>query len=271
MMFALLVTGCGSDNSVKPVDNPDVNEPPEIKLGMIVHLNATEQKLKEIYDTLIKNAGLYAKLNTVKFYDNLNTMQMGLDSGDVNEISVYKCVSDYLAAINDKYTPANENSLSKLSDSFCFAMRKDDAELKAQLDKAIDEMKSDGTLDNLVKTYITDIKPENIPAVEIPMVDGDETLKVGITGDLPPLDFVTADGKPAGFNTAMLAEIAKRIDRNVEIVQINSGARAAALNSNQIDVAFWAIIPASNDMPPTSTSPKASNSVRRISRTTSFI
>ena len=60
-----------------------------------------------------------------------------------------------------------------------------------------------------------------------------------MTGDLPPLDYVSEDGSPAGFNTAILAEIAKRLGKNIEVVDIDSGARAAALSSGQIDVIFW--------------------------------
>ena len=177
-------------------------------------------------------------------------MQMGVKSGEVAEVSVYKSVADYIVANNDKFEIVKNDALGKLKDSFCFAIRKDDAALKADLDKIIGEMKSDGTLDKLINDYITNVdKGQAPPAVEIPMTDGAQSIKVGVTGDLPPLDLVTAEGKPAGFNTALLAEIAKRLGRNVEFVQIESGARAAALSSNQIDVVFWAVVPVSGDIP----------------------
>ena len=131
-----------------------------------------------------------------------------------------------------------------------FAVRKDDAQLKADLDKVIGEMKSDGTLDKLINDYITNVdKGQAPPAIEIPMTDGADTIKVGVTGDLPPLDYVSADGQPAGFNTALLSEIANRLGRNVEVVDIDSGARATALTSKQIDVIFWAIVPNGDKMP----------------------
>ena len=71
-----------------------------------------------------------------------------------------------------------------------------------------------------------------------------------MTGDLPPLDFVNTDGTPAGFNTALLAEIAKRLGKNIAVVQIDSGARAAALSSEQIDVIFWATVPLDDTLIP---------------------
>ena len=135
-------------------------------------------------------------------------------------------------------------------DSFCFALREDEIELKDSLNMVIKEMQSDGTLERLTKEYITAINADtDPPAIELPHFDGADTIKVAVTGDLPPLDFVSADGKPAGFNTAVLAEIAKRMSKNIELVQVDSGARAAALTSKQVDVVFWAIVPVSEIIP----------------------
>ena len=76
-----------------------------------------------------------------------------------------------------------------------------------------------------------------------------------MTGDLPPLDFVDTEGKPEGFNTAVLAEIGTRMLKNIELVKIDSGARAAALTSGQVDVVFWAIVPVSGIIPTDSDKP----------------
>ena len=184
--------------------------------------------------------------HTTTFYKNLSTMEMGLESGSVNEISTYESVAKYLLAKNPKMELVPQHVMS-LSDSFCFAMRKSDESLKKDIDKAINAMKKDGTLDKLVKQYITDANADDPPAVEMPKFDGAETLKIAVTGDLPPLDLVLADGKPAGFNTALIAELAKRINRNIEIIDIDGDARASALSSNRADVIFWAIIPVGDD------------------------
>ena len=248
MIFALvLMTGCGGQQESTPADKPAENS--EVRLGMIAHLNATENKLGEIYNKLVTNAGVHLAKYTPKFYNSLNQMTMDAEAGNVDQLSVYSCVANYLIANNGKFEIIGDFKPVNLSDSFCFAVRKDDTALKADLDRVIGEMQSDGTLDKLIQTYITDVKPDNIPKVEIPMTDGAQTIKVGLTGDLPPLDLVLADGSPAGFNTAMLAEIAKRLNRNVEIVDITSGARATALSSGQIDVVFWVVVPNGDNVP----------------------
>ena len=242
-----LFTGCGGDSAGG--DKP--GESKDIQLGMITHLNATESKMRDILKMCEEDSGVKLTHHVPKFYDSLKLMQMGIESGSVDQISLYKSVADYIIATNDKFEIVPNNALEKLTDNFCFAMRKDDAELKAELDKAVDAMKTDGTLDKLIKEYITNVdKGQAPPAIEIPMTEGAQTIKVGVTGDLPPLDYVSADGKPAGFNTAILSEIAKRNGKNIELVQIESGARATALDSKIIDVVFWAIVPFGNDKIP---------------------
>ena len=250
LMAGALFTGCGGGGGDKPAaEKPDAPTG-NVKLGMITHLNATEARMDEILKMVEEESKVPVSNYTVTYYDSLKLMQMGIESGSVDQISVYKSVGNYVVANNDKYEVVSDLTLKTLSDNFCFAVRKEDTALKADLDKVINEMKADGSLDKLAKEYVTDIeKGKEPPTVEIPMTDGAQIIKVGVTGDLPPLDYVSADGKAAGFNTALLAEIAKRSGKNIEVIDIDSGARAAALSSGQIDVVFWVVVPTTNKVP----------------------
>ena len=246
-----LFTGCGGgDKPVQTGDKPAASAD-EIKLGMITHLNATEKRMSEILKAVQEESGVKVTNYALTYYDSLKLMQMGVESGSVDQMSLYTNVANYVVANNDKFeVVSGDSTLKLLNDNFCFAVRKDDGALKAELDKAIDEMKADGSLDKLVTDYITGVdKGAMPPAIEIPMTDGADTIKVGVTGDLPPLDYVSADGKAAGFNTALLAEIAKRTGKNIELVDIDSGARATALTTKQIDVIFWAVVPGNDKVP----------------------
>lgn len=245
---ALLMVGCGGE---KVADKPASNfSGAEVKLGMMTRLNSDEQKMGTVLDDVAEKFGLKGTKHLPKFYDSLKLMQLGVESGEVEAISTYKSVADYLVANNDKFEIVPYEALNKLSDYFCFAVRKNETQLKDAFDKAIDDMKADGTLDKLVNDYITKVdKGKTPPAVEIPKFDGVETIKVGVTGDLPPLDLILPDNSPAGFNTAMLAEISKRIGKNIELVQIETGARATALSSKFIDVVFWVIVPVGQEVP----------------------
>ena len=255
MICALcLVTGCGGGaggDDKKPADDAG-----KIKLGMITRLNASEENFGEFMKQIEETLNVKIASHKPIFFDSLNAMQMALQSKQIDEISTYRSVARYMIAKDPHFEVLKDHSL-EFVDSFCFALREDDTELKDSLNAVIKEMQDDGTLDRLTKEYITDIKADNDPpAVELPHFDNTPAIKVAVTGDLPPLDFVSADGKPAGFNTAVLAEIANRMLRNIELVQVESGARAAALTSNQADVVFWAIVPVSEIIPEDSDKPE---------------
>ena len=240
----MVFTGCGE------TPNAQNSAAADLKVGMIKNLNASEN----LYDDIIKQAeelgGRKVTNHKYSFYDSLTLLQMGVESGSIDEVSTYKNVANYLMAKNpNKFEIAPKHDYLKLSDNFAFAMRETDTELKNSVSAAIEAMQNDGTLENLTKTYITDLKlDEDPPAVAFETFDGAETLKIGVTGDLPPLDLILADGTPAGFNTALISELGKRLQKNIEIVQIDSASRAAALQSGKIDIAFWAIIPADTNL-----------------------
>ena len=255
MICALvLMTGCGGSQGGDDKKAPDKNAD-KVKLGMITRLNASEENFGEFMKKLEDTLNVKIASHTPVFFDNLNQMQMALQSGQIQEISTYRSVARYMIAKDPHFEVLKDHSLEFI-DSFCFALREDETELKDSLNMVIKEMQEDGTLDRLTKEYITDIKADNEPpVVEMPHFDSAPTIKVAVTGDLPPLDYVSADGKPAGFNTAVLAEIGNRMLRNIELVDIDSGARAAALESNKVDVVFWAIVPISEIIPSDSDKP----------------
>ena len=240
----LLFTGCGGgENAPKPKENA--------KIGVITHLNASELEYNELMSKLEKSyrpskADLDA---TYKYFDKMNDMQLALDSGQIDMLSTYQSVADYMLqnSSDKELLPTNKN----LSDSFCFAVRKGDTMLKNDLNKAIKEMTNDGTLIKLSKQYIIEIKGgTEPPAVEISEIEGADTIKVAVTGDLPPFDMILADGTPAGFSTAVLAEVSRRINKNIELVSVDSAARASILSSKGADVVFWVAVPKESTLIP---------------------
>ena len=184
-----------------------------------------------------------------KYFDRMNDMQLALESGQIDILSTYQNVAEYMIQrSNNKEILSGER---KLEDTFCFAVREGDKMLKNELDKAIKAMTADGTLANLSKKYIIDLKNgDDPPEVKINHIDGAKTIKVAVTGDLPPFDMILADGTPAGFSIAVLAEVSKRINKNIEIISVDSVARASILVSKGADVVFWVAVPKNSNLFP---------------------
>ena len=107
----------------------------------------------------------------------------------------------------EKVEGFSQHLLNHLCNGYSFMMLDENIDLRDQFDQVIEEMKEDGTLEELVKSHITDVAESGEPeAVEFEEFDGDP-IRVAVTGSLPPMDYVAADGSFAGFNTAILAEI----------------------------------------------------------------
>jgi len=243
---ALLMTGCGGDTDSKPAPTKE-----KATIGVITHLNVSEIEYNNLMKKLEKSyrpskANLGAEY---KFFDKMNDMQMALDSGQIDMLSTYQNVADYMLQRTDNREFLTTEKF--LSDSFCFAMREGDKMLQRELNKAIKAMTADGTLIKLTKQYITDLKDgAEPPAVPIAHIDGADTIKVAVTGDLPPFDMILADGTPAGFSTAVLAEVSRRINKNIELVSVDSAARASILSSKGADVVFWVAVPKESTLIP---------------------
>ena len=171
-------------------------------------------------------------------FDSFVEMLMALDAGKIDRMELQQPVAEYFLKIkgnDEKYLPYifSRGVMYYLSMGF-----KEGSKWFEPFNETIKAMTKDKTLLFLKAQYIMDAD-ENPKPVKFENFPDAETVKIAVTGDMPPIDYVAADGTPAGFNIAMLAEIARRLKINVELVSINSGARAATLASGRADGVFW--------------------------------
>lgn len=224
------------------------------RVGMVERLNTTPQE----FSSMIASADHVVILanNPVRpsfsFYRSMNQMIMALNAGEIDEILMPESVADYFLNVNPGYTVNCVVITPKDPYLLSFGFNADHKELCASFDKAITEMKRDGTLVNLQARYIlgtdtavmeerhiTNPDLQNIPPVTFRNFPGAPEIKAAVTGDMPPIDYIAADGSAEGFNAAILAEIAGRLGLKVKLQNIESTARAAMLSSGRSDVVFW--------------------------------
>ena len=75
-------------------------------------------------------------------------------------------------------------------------------------------------------------------SIELPTFADAQTLKLGVVGLEPPMDYTAANGKPAGFNTALSSALATKIKANIVLVPVAIDSCLAALSSGKIDALF---------------------------------
>ena len=207
-----------------------------IKFGMLSKLNSTEEQFAETWKKT------YAPNNEnleviVKFYDNLNAMQMALNADEINQMVLPDSAAEYVLNQTEGYEATLVLRSKGMGLSFGFKEASEN--LCREFNDALTHLKNLFVLSGLEGIYITSAGKVDPKPVKFTNFDGAETIKVAVTGDLPLIDYIAADGTPAGFNTAVLSEIGKFLKKNIEVVNIEAGARTAALVSGRVDVVFW--------------------------------
>ena len=180
-------------------------------------------------------------------FGSLTGMFMALEAGKIDRMELDQPVAEYffkLKGNNEKYIPyiITKGVTYYLSMGF-----KDGSKWLKPFNDAIKAMAKDETLIRLKSKYIT-YADENIKPIKFEKFPDAATVKIAVTGDMPLIDYITTDGTPSGFNTAMLAEIARRLKINVELVHTSSRTRAAVLASGRADGIFWFSYEKTTDM-----------------------
>ena len=242
-----------------------------LKFGVLSMLNVTEEEMlnyrkariliaeqleKEgLLDNVIReflNGDAPNVKQEIVYFDTLDAMLMALNAGDVDEISIYQAVAQYLThsdpnlvqvtAVSEGVDESNFMRFARrglMSNDFAFMFMEDNEALRDEFDTALASI-TDEEMEKLIQDHITAaIDGDEISPIQMPVIEDAETVKVAVTGALPPMDYVAADGSPAGFNTALLAEISSRMGKNIELVVVDSVGRAAALASGTVDAVFW--------------------------------
>ncbi len=218
------------------------------KVGLLAKLNAFNTdtfealmtKGSDINKRAVRTIVFDGGLNDVscRFYDSLPAMIMALRTGEIDCIHLPDCAGEYILRTNPE-TYAKGLLIQSIWTGFAMGFRENDSALKEKVNAEIVNMTNDGSLGLLAREYISGPDAADPKPIKIDKFDGAETLKVAITGDLPPMDYVDADGQPAGYNTAIFAELGRRLHMNIEFVQVETAARASALKSGRVDCVFW--------------------------------
>ena len=179
-------------------------------------------------------------LDVFRFYDNFSAMLLALGAGEIDGLLLTRPVAEYITAQNPALKVFSVTGMAvNLGYSFGFMNDEKGKSLCEKFNEALRLIKQVGRLDKLHAKYLVNPGAKEPEIVKFASFPDGETIRVAVTGDLPPLDYIRADGKAAGFNTALLAEIGKHLGCNIEIIQVDSAARVPALTSGRVDVVFW--------------------------------
>lgn len=228
LVMAVAIAGCSGGSTAK------IEKVTDLKGKVIGTVSTSAITADEQKSYMSKPIGGEPK--EIQYFKRYPDCVTALETGKVDAIYIQKICADYYAKRNSNLKVITYDTI-KLG--FIMAVRSEDQLLRDDLDKAITTLQDNGTLKRLENEWVTNLPAKNEPtSKEIPKIDGAKTVYVGVCGNFLPLDYIAADGRPAGYNVALLTEIGKLLDVNFEFVSLEPQARFAALSSKKIDVIF---------------------------------
>ena len=225
LVLSLLLSACGKNNTDPITKWEDLDEKTLAGFGFAI----SETEFADMM-----NSALNITLESAVIVPTPAEMALLVQNGQADAGTAPAYTAKYICAHNDDLDYIVGGPMAA---SMVFS---NGSGLKAEIDQAIATLKENGVIDNLKETWLSDeaMKSDPQPAT-IETIPGAETIKVGISGVLAPMDYATADGKPGGFNVALIGEISKLIGKNIEFVNIDPDSKFLALSSGTIDLFFW--------------------------------
>ena len=174
----------------------------------------------------------------IYFYDSLNSMIMAANAGEIDELIIPQITAEYIVNVNPDFR------ISCVGRShgayFVLGFKEGDGDaLHKKFNEAIIAIKRDGTLEKLQQEYGRKPGTREYEAVKFDKFPGAETIKLAVTGDIPPLDLTTPDDQASGLSAAVVAEAARRLKVNIAVLNVDTGARTTTLASGRADIVAW--------------------------------
>lgn len=120
------------------------------------------------------------------------------------------------------------------TDNYGFAVRLEDKELKKIIDNVVDELKTSGRYEEMLSRWLPDEgAPEPMPEIE---TGTDGVLKFGTAAITEPFSFVDGSQEVVGLDIEIASLVAKKLNRKLEIVNMDFGAMIPALAANKVDM-----------------------------------
>ena len=201
------------------------------KIGGLKQLDGKEFAIPTgtVADQLVLSTLPNAKF---KYFNSVMDAALAVKAGKADAAAYDEPILKNIAAKNSGLVVLHEMITV---DNYGFAVRLSDRELKKTIDTVVGELKRDGTTDSMMKRWF----PESgnpAPMPEISSGGSKGVLRLGTASVTEPFSFVDGSGKIVGYDIELARRIAKKLDKRLEIVNMDFGGMIPALISGKVDM-----------------------------------
>jgi polar amino acid transport system substrate-binding protein len=168
----------------------------------------------------------------IEYYNTVLDCAMAVKKGKADGAVYDKPVLQNIAAKNDGLMVLPQ---FLEADNYGFAVQIDNIALKTAIDETLAELKSNRGYDDMMKRWFP-LKgaPAPMPAIDLSGDNG--ILRFGTAAILEPMSFHDANRKIVGFDVELATRVAFRLNKTIEITDMEFGALLPALISGKVDM-----------------------------------
>ncbi len=124
------------------------------------------------------------------------------------------------------------------TEPYGIGITKEHPDLVDQINRALEDMKADGTFDEIISHYETEVEPEPVESSSKDITK--DQLIVATTGDFPPFDY-EIDDKYYGIDKELIKEIASRLGKELVLVNVNFDIMFISVSEHKADACIAGI------------------------------
>jgi len=168
----------------------------------------------------------------ITYYNTVLDCAIAVREGKADAAVYDKPVLQNIVAKNDGLVVLSELIVD---DQYGFAVQLQNHELKTAMDETLNELKSNGTYDEMMKRWFP-VKgiPGPMPSIELNGRNG--VLIFGTAAVTEPMSYVDSNRNIIGFDIEFATSIAKKLDKQLKIIDMDFGAMLPALIAGKVDM-----------------------------------
>ena len=182
-----------------------------------------------VADKLVLSKLPHAKF---KYFNSVMDAALAVKSGKADAAAYDEPILKNIAAKNSGLMLMPEMITT---DNYGFAVQPDKKELKKNIDLVVSDLKKNGGYDDMLRRWF----PKSGNPAPMPLITSTGTkgvLRLGTSSVTEPFSFVDGSGGIVGFDIELARYIAKKLDKKLEIVNMDFGAMIPALLSGKVDM-----------------------------------
>lgn len=168
----------------------------------------------------------------IMYFNSALDCALAVKGGKADAAAYDRPILQNIAAKNDGLVVLPE---LLVDDRYGFAVQLENTGLKNAIDGVVAELEANGTYGDMMKRWFPE-RGEPRPMPEIALAGENGVLRFGTAAVTEPMSFVDARKNVVGFDVELAAYVARRLERRLEIVDMEFGALLPALIAGKVDM-----------------------------------